>query len=163
MRTPKWEDLEDFIELVNSLVDEGADVTMYQSVTREGEAEWLGRKLIALDRDSVFVLVAEVDGEMIGNSELRMTKGFSSHVGEIGIIIKRGYRDLGIGTEMLRTLISQAKTMCLKLLKLSVYSSNERAIHVYNKLGFKETGRIPNGLFKNGKYLDDIIMVNKIE
>ena len=163
LRTPKWEDLDNFVELVNSLVDEGADVSIYQNVTREDEAEFLGRKLIALDRDSIFFLVAEVDGKTIGTAEIKTNKGRSSHVGEIGIVIKQGYRNVGIGTEMLKTLISQAKVIGLRLLKLDVYSTNESAINVYNKLGFKETGRIINGLFKNGKYLDDIIMIKQIE
>jgi RimJ/RimL family protein N-acetyltransferase len=102
--------------------------------------------------------VAEVDGKVIANSELSQKSGCSGHVGEIGIAIRAGYRDIGIGTEMLRTLISQARDIGLKVLKLCVFSSNLRAKHVYEKMGFRETGRIPKEIFKNGKYIDEILM-----
>lgn len=118
-----------------------------------------------MEKDNVYCILAEVDGKVIANSELRKRRGDASHVGEIGIAVKDGYRDIGLGTEMLKTLISQAKMTSFKLLILNVYSSNERAIHVYKnkKVGFTEIGRIPKGLFKNGNYLDDIILGNKIE
>lgn len=162
LRTPRWEDLDDFVELINSLVEEGADISMTQKVTRDEEADWLGRTLPNLEKDNIFYLVAEVNGSIIANSELRKKRGYSSHVGELGIIIKKGFRDVGIGTEMLKALIARAETIGLEFLTLRVFSSNERAFHVYEKLGFTEAGRIPNGLFKNGKYLDNIIMVRRL-
>jgi N-acetylglutamate synthase-like GNAT family acetyltransferase len=55
--------------------------------------------------------MAEIDGRVIANSELKRGRGDASHIGEIGITIKDGYRNIGIGTEMLKTLISQAKTI----------------------------------------------------
>jgi RimJ/RimL family protein N-acetyltransferase len=51
----------------------------------------------------------------------------------------------------------------LKLLTLSVYATNERAKHVYQKLGFVETGRIPKKFFKEGKYVDEITMAEALE
>lgn len=162
LRTSRWEDLDDFVELINSLVEEGADITMTQKVTRDEEADWLGRTLVNVEKENVFYLVTDVNGSVVANSELRKKRGYSSHVGSLGIIIKKGFRDVGIGTEILKTLISRAETIGLEILTLRVFSSNERAFYVYEKLGFKEAGRIPKGLFKNGKYLDDIIMVRRL-
>ena len=105
--------------------------------------------------------VAEVDGKVVANSEIGKREGFSSHVGGVGIAIREGYRDIGIGTEMLRTLISEAEKMGLKVLTLGVFSTNARAIHVYSKVGFRETGRVPKEIIKNGKYVDHIIMVKE--
>ena len=162
LRTPRWEDLDDLVELVNSLVEEGADVSMTQKVSRDEEADWLGRTLANLEKGNKFYLVAEVNGCVIAGSEVSKKSGYSSHVGELGIIIKKGFRDVGIGTEMLKSLIARAKSIGLEILTLKVYSSNARAHHVYEKLGFQEAGRIPNGLFKSGKYLDNIIMVRRL-
>ena len=39
LRTPRWEHLDDFIEFINSLVEEGADITFNKKVTRQEEAE----------------------------------------------------------------------------------------------------------------------------
>ncbi len=162
LRTPRWEDLDDCYELINSLIEEGADIVMTQKVTRDEEADWLGRTLANLEKDNSFYLVAEVNGRVVANSVLRKREGYSSHVGSLGIIIKNGFRDVGIGTEMLNTLIAKAETIDLEMLTLSVFSSNARAYHVYEKVGFREVGRITKGLFKNGMYVDDIIMVRQL-
>lgn len=45
LRTPKWEDLDDFMEYINSLVEEGVAIVRDKKVTRDQEADWLGRKL----------------------------------------------------------------------------------------------------------------------
>jgi RimJ/RimL family protein N-acetyltransferase len=63
---------------------------------------------------------------------------------------------------MLKSLTSHAESIGLKILILSVFSSNTRAIHVYEKLGFQESGRIRKGLFKDGTYLDEILIVNQL-
>jgi len=162
LRTPKWEDLDDLLEYINSLVDEGADISANRNVTREEEADWLGRRLALLERDEELSLVAEIDGKVVANSEITKREGYSTHVGGLGIGIRNGYRGLGIGTEMLKTLVSEAKLMGIKMLTLKVFSTNKRAIYVYKKVGFKETGRIPNAIHKNGEFIDEIIMVKDI-
>ena len=159
LRTPRWEDLNDFLEFINALVEESAEIVMYQKLTREQEAQWLGSRLAELDADKIFQLVAEVDGKVIANSQITRYTGYSSHVCGLGIAISDGYRDVGIGTMMMKALISKAKEWGLKIIELSVFATNERAIHVYEKVGFKEVGRKPNFIFKNEKYIDNVDMV----
>lgn len=162
LRTPKWEDLDDLVAFINALVEEGADIIMNEPVTREQEADWLGRRLAEIEKGSRFMLLAEVDGTVVANSELTQKTGYSKHVGTLGIAILDGFRDVGIGTEMMNTLISRAEAMGLKMLTLSVFSTNTRAKHVYEKAGFRATGRIPNELYKNGRFIDLFIMVKEI-
>ena len=162
LRTPKWEDLDDFIEFINSLVEEGADIMNCEKVTRESEADWLGRRLAEIEKGNCFVLVAEVDGRVVANSSITRQAGYSQHVGGLGIGVKNGFRDVGIGTEMMRTLISKGENMGLKMLTLWVFSTNERAKHVYEKVGFRETGRISNALYKDGRFADLIMMVKEL-
>ena len=40
--------------------------------------------------------------------------------------------------------------------------SNERVIYVYRKVGFKETGRVPKYFYKDGRYIDQIIMTKEL-
>ena len=162
LRTPRWEDLDDLMESINSLVEEGADIVRDQKVARESEADWLGRQLAEIEKGNNFILVAEVDGRVVASADLTKERGYANHVGDIGIAIKNGYRDIGIGTEMLKTLISQAEVMGLMMLVLHVFSTNKRAMHVYKKVGFKETGRIINNYHRNGKFIDDITMVKEL-
>jgi RimJ/RimL family protein N-acetyltransferase len=163
LRTPKWEDLDDLLELINSLVEEGAEIIRDRKVSREEEIDWLSKTLASLEKNEIFFVVAEVDGKVIASSDIHPLKGFESHVGILGIIVKNGFRDVGIGTEMMRTLIEQACKMGLKVLTLSVFATNKRAFHVYEKVGFMQTGVIPRKHFKDGRYIDEIIMTKLLE
>ena len=163
LRTPKWEDLDDFMEYINSLVEEGADILRDQKVTRNQEADWLSRKLAMFEKGETFDLVAEVNGKVIAHAELHRKKGCSNHVGGLGIGIHKNYRDIGIGTQLLKSLIAQAKSMGLKLLTIEAFSTNKRAIYVYEKVGFTKTGRRPSVFYRNGKYIDEVIMTQELE
>ncbi|MBN1682846.1 GNAT family N-acetyltransferase [Candidatus Bathyarchaeota archaeon] len=162
LRTLKWEDLDDCLEFINSLVEEGADITVFQKVTREYEIDWLSKQLAEVEKGNTFIVVAEVGGKLVANSSITKKTGYSKHVGVLGISIKDGYRDIGIGTEMMNTLISKGKEMGLKIITLTVFSSNSRAKHVYEKVGFRETGRIPKEIYKNGEFIDHIFMVKEL-
>ena len=161
LRTPRWEDLDDLMDYINSLVDEGVDIDTNRKVMRDEEADWLGRRLAEMEKGEGINLVAEVNDKVIANYRLFRMKGYSSHVGEISIGIMKGYRNIGVGTEMLKTLIVQAKKIGLKMLILRVFSTNKTAYHVYEKAGFKENGRIPKFFYKNGKYIDEMIMTKE--
>jgi RimJ/RimL family protein N-acetyltransferase len=164
LRTPKWEDLDDLLDMINALVAEEADIVRSEEVSRVEEIEWLARAVSRLEKDEVFYLAAEVDGKVVANSEInRRQGGHDSHVGAIGIAIREGYRDVGIGMQMMKTLIEHARKTGLKVLTLSAFESNKRAIHVYEKVGFVQTGRIPRKFLREGKYIDEVIMTLVLE
>ncbi|HXX87193.1 MAG TPA: GNAT family N-acetyltransferase [Candidatus Acidoferrum sp.] len=164
LRTPRWDDLDDLLEMINSLVAEGADIVISEKVSRVEEIDWLARALSHLAKDEILYLVAEVDGKVVANSEISMRRdGYDGHVGGIGIAIREGYRDVGIGTEMMKTLLEQARKIGLKVLTLFTFESNRRAIHVYENVGFVQTGKIPRKFFREGKYIDEVIMTLVLE
>mgnify|MGYP006270304955 FL=1 len=124
LRTPKHEDLNDLWEFINSLVEERADIIRNEKVSIEDENKWFIGALEQLERDEVFFMVAEVNGKVVANSEVRFHKGgYDSHVGAVGIAIRDGFREVGIGTEIMNTLIEHAKRIGLKVLVLSAFSS----------------------------------------
>lgn len=162
LRTPRWEDLDDLVEHINSLVDEGAEILRDVKVTRDQEAEWLEERLADLEEEKRLFLVAEVDGKIVGTSTVVKRRGFSSHVGDLGIAIGKDYRNKGIGTVMLETMISEARNTGIKTLFLRVFATNKVAHRLYEKMGFKETGRTPNIFYKDGKYIDETTMSKEI-
>jgi RimJ/RimL family protein N-acetyltransferase len=163
LRTPRLEDLDDLMELINSLVDEKAEISRTEKVTREKEAEWLPKMLANLEKDELFFLVAEVDRKLVASSDIDILSGDEKHVGVLGIVVKSGFRDLGIGTEMIMTLVEHATDLGLKVLMLHVFAKNKRAIHVYEKVGFVQTGKIPKKHLREGQYIDEVIMTKLIE
>jgi len=163
LRTLRWEDLDDFLKLINSLVEEKAQILITQKFTREAEAEWLRKVLARLERDEQFFLVAEVDKKAIALSDFQIKDGDKEQlVGEIGIIVRNGYRDLGIGTEILKTLLEEAAFFGLKAVTLRPSATNERAIHIYKKVGFVVSCIIPQKHFREGRFIDEVVMTKLI-
>ncbi len=162
LRTPKWEDLDGFTELINSLVDEEAEIVLTSKVTRAEETEWLTNKLSRLERDELFFLVAENHGQLVASAEIEVLSGDERHVGVLGVAVRFSFRGVGLGSEMIRTLVDQASLLGLKVLMLDVFATNLRAIHVYEKMGFKQVGRIPMKHFRKDAYIDEIIMAKII-
>ncbi|MBS7616409.1 GNAT family N-acetyltransferase [Candidatus Bathyarchaeota archaeon] len=163
LRTLKWEDLDDLLDYINSLVEEGANIIRTEKVSRMEEIEWLSRVLATQEKGEIFTVAAEVDGHLVANSEIMRRPGYSRHVGVIGIAIKKGFRGVGIGTEMMKALEEHARKVGLKVLTLSVFASNQTAMNLYRKMGFVETGRIPKKFFKDGDYIDEILMTKILE
>jgi RimJ/RimL family protein N-acetyltransferase len=59
---------------------------------------------------------------------------------------------------MMRAIIEVAMKRGLRVLVLSVFATNRRAKHVYEKVGFVECGRVPGKHFHRGRFVDEIIM-----
>ncbi|MEM3580581.1 MAG: GNAT family N-acetyltransferase [Candidatus Bathyarchaeia archaeon] len=163
LRTLKWEDLDDLLDFINSLVEEGANILRTEKVSRDEEIEWLSGVFKRLEKGEIYCVAAEVDGHLVANSEVMKGTGYSRHVGFIGIAIKKGFRGIGIGTEMMKALEEHARKIGLKVLTLAVFANNQHAINLYKKMGFIETGRVPKRFFKDGAYIDEIIMTKMLE
>jgi RimJ/RimL family protein N-acetyltransferase len=72
---------------------------------------------------------------------------------------EKEYWGMGYGTEALKMLLDYAfLELNLHRVSLRVFSLNERAIHIYKKLGFVQEGVIRESLYRNGKWQDIITM-----
>jgi RimJ/RimL family protein N-acetyltransferase len=163
LRVIKSTDLDDLYKYANALIVEDTFVMLSgKPLTKAFEKKYLDETLKKVKKDQKIHLVVEVNDKFAGSSEVRILEKRSSHVGEIGISISKDYREEGIGTVCLQTLIEIAKTRGLKLLTLSCFEINVRAIHTYEKVGFKITGVIPGMLFFKNKYENEVFMYLKI-
>jgi putative acetyltransferase len=107
--------------------------------------------------------MAEVGRKVVASSEIHILGGDEKHDGVMGIVIKSGFRGLGIETEMMKTLAEQATAFQLRVLMLHVFATNKRAVHFYEKVYFVQTGRIPKVHFREGQYIDEVVMTKLIE
>jgi len=115
--------------------------------------------MAAVEKGEQVHVIADIDGKLVGNSEVTRGK-FSDEFldGKLGIALLRDYRDLWIGLEMMKTLIDESKKLGLKIIELETFATNPRAIHVYEKVGFKQVGRIPKKIFRKDHHIDIIVM-----
>ena len=58
----------------------------------------------------------------------------------MNIVVKKDYRNKGIGSILLENLVSLSEKFCLSSLSLEVNEENIPAINLYKKLGFKNIG-----------------------
>jgi RimJ/RimL family protein N-acetyltransferase len=63
---------------------------------------------------------------------------------------------------MMRSLIKESRKAGLKTIELEVFANNPRAIHVYERTGFREAGRIPKKMVRNGRFIDSIVMATQL-
>jgi RimJ/RimL family protein N-acetyltransferase len=83
-----------------------------------------------------------------------------SRAAEVGIFIgDKSCWNKGYGTEVMRLLLQHGfNTLNLNRIALDVYSNNLRAIRAYEKAGFILEGLKRQAIFKNGIYLDVLVM-----
>jgi RimJ/RimL family protein N-acetyltransferase len=162
LRAPKWGDIDDCLHFINSLVEEKAMIMMNEKQTRDSEIGWMSGLLSSVERDKMVAVVAEVDEHLVGSCEITPRRGYLAHLGSLGISLLDGYREIGIGQEMMLEAEKQSRRLGIEIVELEVFEANTRAIHVYEKVGYKITGRIPDAIKWEGAYIDGLIMVKKI-
>lgn len=161
-RGPRKSDVNDILKLINGLVEEDAMILVDKKKTRKEENTYVTRVIKENKEGSALHLVAEVDGKVVAKAEVHRKKDKSNHVGTLGISVSKGYRDIGIGKTIMRLLSELSKELGLRLIILEAYAENSRAIHVYQKSGFKIVGRIPKDIHYRNKYVDSVIMVKEL-
>ncbi len=80
------------------------------------------------------------------------------HRADLSLIVHDEYQNLGLGTAMLNHLLEIAKKKKIKKVHLRVTSNNARAIHVYEKCGFKIEARFKKERLHIGKFVDEYRM-----
>lgn len=152
----KKEDMPEVMKVLNDVIKEGIYLLMNNEITDiEQELAWFERGT----KEGMCYLVARVEGKVVGGASIHPKTDKHAHIASYGVFIQKSYRNLGLGTALTKELVEIAKKRGVEILQLSVYATNKRAINVYQKCGFKEAGRLKNGIkFPDGTYADEIIM-----
>jgi RimJ/RimL family protein N-acetyltransferase len=164
-RYPMRSDLKDAINHINSLVEEKACIAIQKKKTPAQEKKYLEETFQKIRKGEQIKVCVEVDGRYAGDSSIKSKYGDArKHVVILGIALDKNFRNIGIGTELMKTMeILAKKEMKASIIKLSYFEENERSRHVYEKLGYKEAGRIPKGINHYGKYMDEVLMVKVLK
>lgn len=115
--------------------------------------------------DNVFVYVALVDGEIVGNLGFEVcTSPRRRHVASLGMGVKDDVQGRGVGSALLATVIDLADNwLNLKRIELTVYSDNDRAINLYKKFSFAVEGESKAYAFRNGEYVSAYHMARVLD
>jgi putative acetyltransferase len=116
--------------------------------------DWLARNV----KDG-HVLVAELDGRVVGNLGLDLHQGRRRDVAGMGMSVHDAYHGRGVGTALMVAMADLAdKWLALRRIELTVYTDNAAAIHLYEKFGFVIEGTAHGYAWRNGELVDALYM-----
>ncbi len=107
------------------------------------------------------MMIAEIEGEIAGNCALSPVGNMrrTAHRCEFAIALKRKYWGIGIGAAMMNAAFARAKAIGYKQVELEVIAGNDRAMRLYERFGFVQTGTIPCAIrYDDGAFRDALIM-----
>ena len=121
--------------------------------------EAVSRMRKAMDAGTM-VNVAAFDGpHLVGTCEIyRPRHDEIRHTGLLDIAILSSHRGIGLGEGMVKEALKLARRSGIWLVELRVFATNVPAIRLYEKMGFKRSGLVPDMIKKDGRYIDDVQM-----
>jgi RimJ/RimL family protein N-acetyltransferase len=144
------------------------DRLVEQLVAVAGEGRWIGteapvdlerrrRRMVEdVEGDHVIVLVAEADGELVGQLGLQLAR---YGVADLGMLVAAGWRGRGVGTALLAEAVDRARKAGAHKIALQVWPHNTAAIALYERFGFEREGYLRRHYRRrSGELWDAIIM-----
>jgi putative acetyltransferase len=117
-----------------------------------GMSEYDHALVAEVEKDGLKKVVGMIFMVVNKNSRLR-------HSGSIGIMVHADYQGKGIGTALFKKVIDLADNwLMLVRLELGVFVENDRAVKLYQSLGFQIEGTKKYAAIRNGEYADEYLM-----
>jgi ribosomal protein S18 acetylase RimI-like enzyme len=161
--------------IIRSAVNKDAEALSIIRLQIDGETENLDREkgeafidalgfeqMIKSDTENKnnLFLVAEAQDKLVGFSRCEGNRlNRLSHKVEFGVGVLRDYWGCSIGKNLLKESIHWADSNGIKKMTLNVLETNEKAIKLYEKMGFEIEGLLKKDkCLSDGKYYNTIIM-----
>jgi diamine N-acetyltransferase len=124
----------------------------YRPMSLADEEHWYEG---TLGNAAMCVFAVEYEGRHVGGAGLDHIDGKNASA-EVGLFIgEPKLWDKGLGGDILRTLVHYGfEQLNLNRIYLRVFADNERAVHLYEKMGFQHEGRWREHEFRHGHYHD---------
>ncbi len=132
----------------------GVDADMSEA---EALAYWMGA-----DKET---FVAEEDGVVVGTYYMRPNQGGGGrHVCNCGYMTSRAATGRGVARRMCEQSLTHARSRGYKAMQFNfVVSTNERAIRLWQSLGFEIVGRLPRAFqHPTAGYVDAFVMYQQL-
>ncbi len=105
------------------------------------------------------MLVAEIDGRVVGDAGLNINRGRRAHSGGIGMTVHDDFQGRGVGTALMHRLMDLTDNWYnLLRVDLQVYIDNEPAVRLYQRFGFVIEGTLRSFAYRAGEFVDAYYM-----
>jgi ribosomal protein S18 acetylase RimI-like enzyme len=156
--------LDDAPQLLANINAIGAEVVYLLTENIGSDLEEERQWIMEYDGASALLLVAEVDGKLVGQADVQPGRWpKESHVGIVGIAILDDFRGAGLGRAMMDRVLEWMRDRRFKKACLEVFVTNERAIALYRGLGFEVEGVRKRQYRILGGWVDDVVMGKWLE
>ena len=115
------------------------------------------RKRLAEPVEGDYLLVACINGEVVGNAGLHQSskRPRRAHAMWVGMTVREDLQGKGVGTALMQALVDLADGwLNVFRLELTVFVDNKRAIALYRKFGFEIEGTHKAYALRAGEYVD---------
>jgi ribosomal protein S18 acetylase RimI-like enzyme len=155
IRRSRMDDAESLCDTINSVAREKWLLATVDGFTPEQTRAFL--KFVT--DHSLSQLVAVASGLIVGWCDVvpKGPRGFS-HVGALGMGVRREWRRHGVGQRLLEESLALARAAGLEKIELEVFTDNEVAIHLYESHGFTREGVKSRARKLEGRYQDVLLM-----
>ncbi len=154
--------VKEFLDFINSLVEEDAKILMNKKMDLKEEMEFLEKGVKSTKDKKKVYLIAKDGNKVVANTSIELGVYKRSHIGKFAIAIRDKYRGAGLGKYLMREIMKLAKkelNPSPKIFQLEVYENNKPAIGLYKKMGFNIVGKIPKQVQHKGKLIGEYIMI----
>ena len=148
------------LEFFNA-VPEDDRLFLKEDVTKK---EVIDRWITELDYQKVLPMIAEKDAAILGDATLHFNRyRWQLHMAEIRCVVGRKYQQKGIGTALMRELVSAAQARDVSKIRANMMDIQKSAQKAFQRLGFQKEAELKDFLIdKDGKKHNLILMVNDV-
>lgn len=132
----------------------------YADQAGDPDSVWMGRIQSSLEGKWSRIFLAEDAGEMAGLLAAYREKGAKvCHSATlVSVYVRPQWRGRGLADRMVQEAISWAESVGVRILRLTVVTSNTRAIRCYHRCGFRVCGIQPQVIRVGTQYHDELLM-----
>ena len=140
---------------LDSVARERRHIAMVEPPTLEEVRSFL----CTLAERGVIQFVALAGSQVVGWCDVtrKPIEGFR-HSAVLGMGLLERYRGRGLGSALLRAVLAEARSRDLSRIELEVYTSNQPAIAVYERVGFRREGIKRSARILDGEVKDILCM-----
>ncbi|OTG58967.1 GNAT family N-acetyltransferase [Acinetobacter sp. ANC 3903] len=158
IRPAELQDLTAILNIFNQEILNGTANWRNQALSLEEYTQWYHQLL--RDQFPLLVAVESTTQQILGFADygsFRSLIGYKNTV-EHSVFIHPDFQGLGLGKALMLKLIEHARQQHLHIMIAAIDAENSGSILLHEKLGFKQTGYMPEVGQKFGKWRDLVLM-----
>ena len=153
IRQFKTSDTKEAAEIWNSVVEDGLAFPQMETLSVE-EA-----RVFFESQSYTGIAENEETGEILGLYILHPNNvGRCGHICNTSYAVRKDLRNRHIGEQLVKDSLINGKRLGFRILQFNaVVAANSIALHLFQKLGFLQLGRIPKGFMMKDGHYEDIV------